>query len=165
MQAVIDASFPGTSEPTFATAKDAIEHSVRRAADRADDWNSCVGETIDRVAWCGRDLTFYLAGGKAIRLCCTSSSVDWSIETQPSPDGCACDAESDEDVQMLSLNGTSIAWPRAKLARQRVGHEFRRFQPGGVSAYIYAAECKILMVAVLVNSKSGEPFLYWEDAP
>jgi hypothetical protein len=165
MQPVIEAGYPAAGEPTFSSAKDAIAHATQPSPEPGSvgDWKSCIGKTIDRVAWCGCDLTFYLAGGQAIRLSCTDGSVNCSVEAQSPPAQCASDAESDEDHQLLTLNGTTIAWQRAKLARDRVGHVFQRLQPGRVTAYVYAADCKILLVAVLINSKSGEPFLYWEE--
>jgi hypothetical protein len=111
MQPVIEANFPVAREPTFSSAKDAIAHATQPSPEpgSAGDWKSCVGKPIERVAWCGCDLTFYFAGGQALRLSCTDGSVNCNVQTLSPPAQSASDADSDEDHQLLTLNGKTIS--------------------------------------------------------
>jgi hypothetical protein len=162
MLEVIEATAsPFAIEPGLKTPEEAIAFAKSITRARVDDRiASCVGYTIKSTDWCDDELRLFLDNGKTLHFGCAEDAVDLTIEVgmrhnvgdQPRP----------QDVVLIRLGRKEIHWKRGDLIRALEGQTFRLIRASQSGFFFYATGVDILTIHVLMNRRTGRPFLFWQ---
>jgi hypothetical protein len=63
---------------------------------------------------------------------------------------------------VIRLGGKEIRWKRGELIRALKGKTFRGVQASQSGFFFYATNVDILAINVLINRRTGRPFLFWQ---
>lgn len=160
MVEIIEAAFPVKDEPTFCTAEAAISYSKKVDQERRNiDETLYVGRHIVFADYQDSILELHLDNGKILVFQCVQNSVDIKVEdtkynhefTQSYP----------ENAVMIMLAGKEINWNKHTI-QSLVGNAVKRIQLSQHGCYLYVTNVGILLLEILINTRSNQPFLFWE---
>jgi hypothetical protein len=71
-------------------------------------------------------------------------------------------AISTPETSLLHLSGSEIQWNRAEILRSLEGKTIQRVQFGQTGAFLEVSDIGILSLNLLLDKRTGRPFLFWE---
>jgi hypothetical protein len=160
---IIEADVGTFDEPTFSTPDAAIAYAKARwNRTRRGDPAPLVGEQIVSASWCEDRLRLGLANGRALQFGIDERGVSPIVfDDVGADDELKCRAPPAEAAVIVRLAGQTFTWARAALDASLPGHELRGVQPSESSCFLYVRGIRILHISVLLDRRTGRPFLFW----
>ena len=153
----IDVVLPPSTEPTFKSLTKAIAFGEAITRKRvSNEVSSCYGAIIRSATWSDTAVDLHLDNGRLIGFRCAQNDVDIVLDdplTDVSPG-------LPENLQ-LRLADRTWPWERNSLIAAMTGRTFRLVYATQSTYFLYISGLDILWVSVLIDSRTGRPFLYW----
>lgn len=154
----IDVVLPPSTEPTFDTSGKALAFGEAITRERVgNEVSPCYDAVIRSATWSDTTVRLHLGNDRTLTFRCVQNDVEISIDNPPADMPPALS----EEVR-LRLAGQTWTWERKSLIAAMVGRTFRLVQATQSTFFLYVSGLDILWIHVLIDGRTGHPFLCWE---
>jgi hypothetical protein len=153
----IDVVLPPSTEPTFDTPAKALVFGEAITRKRvSNEVSSCYGAVIRSVAWNDTAIQLRLDNDRTLTFRRVQNDVEISLD-----DTLADMPPALSEKVRLRLAGQTWTWERNGLITAMVGRTFRLVQATQSTFFLYVSGLDILWIHVLIDGRTGHPFLCW----